>query len=124
MDKKLRAYREYIAAEYKKLDKKSAPKELIELHLAMVEHFQHERFIHLVVTVSFAMLMLLCFMGFIALCLVDGAAGLSYCVGGVALILFVTTLFYVRHYYLLENGTEELEDMTRKLYGRDFFKEK
>ena len=124
MDKKLKAYEKYINDEYKKLDKKSVPKELIDFHLAMVEHFQHERFIHLVVTVSFALLMLICFMGFVALSLTTGTELISNCIGIIAAILFITTLFYVRHYYLLENGTERLEDMTRKLYGRDFFKEK
>lgn len=42
---------------------------------------------------------------------------LSGCIGGVALILLVMTLFYVRHYYRLENGVQELEEITRKLYG-------
>ena len=72
MDKKLRDYIDYIE---KASDEPS--EELIEYHKVMTQQFQHERFIH-----------------------------------------FVVTLFYVRHYYQLENGTQKLEELTKKLFKR------
>ena len=49
MDKKLKACIEYIESEYKDKNKK-ASEELISYHLQMVQHFQHERLVHLIVT--------------------------------------------------------------------------
>ena len=43
---------------------------------------------------------------------------LFFAIFAVAAILLVTTLFYVRHYYRLENGVQQLEEITKKLYGR------
>ena len=116
MDKKLKAYIEYI-------DKESAKPsaELIDYHKIMLEQFQHERSIHLEVTLAFALFMILFFMFFIFLQLnmEPGGEMLGYCVGAILLMLVVTLLLYVRHYYKLENGVQVLEDITRKLYKRD-----
>jgi hypothetical protein len=38
------------------------------------------------------------------------------CLGVIVAILAVTDLFYIRHYYRLENGTEKLYALTKKLY--------
>lgn len=125
MDKKLQACIEYIEKEYGK-KAKGTQAELLEYHLQMVQHFQHERLIHLIVTMFFALFMMIFFIFFICLSILLPSGG-SYLIGGVgliALILLVTTLFYAAHYYKLENGTQRLEDMTRKLYGRDWFENK
>ncbi len=123
MDKKLAAYVKYIEKEAEK----PSP-ELIEYHKIMLEQFQHERFIHLIVTMFFALFLMLFFGLFVGLSLyLPGGAASNLLIGGtglIALILLVTTIFYVRHYYLLENGVEKLEDITRKLYKRDFYKNK
>ena len=123
MDKKLRAYAEYI-----KKESKHPSKELIEFHLTQVQHFQHERLIHLIVTMFFALFMLIVFVLFIALALTLGSDLGSKlilgCTGLILLILLIVTLFYVRHYYQLENGTQELQDYTRILYERDYYKKK
>ncbi len=126
MDKKLKAYAEYIEKEHK-TDKKASA-ELIEYHLQMVQHFQHERLIHLIVTMFFALFLMIFLILTIvlSLSLPDTFAGNSLIIGSgiITLILLFTTLFYAAHYYKLENGTQRLEDMTRKLYGRDFYKKK
>ena len=116
MDKKLKAYIKYIDRES---EKPSA--ELIEYHKIMLEQFQHERFIHLVVTLFFALFMLLFFGFFVALTLFvpNGGSMLMWCMGGILIILVGVTLFYVRHYYRLENGVQILEEITRKLYKRN-----
>ena len=123
MDKKLRAYADYI-----KKESKHPSKELIEFHLTQVQHFQHERLIHLIVTMFFALFMIIVFILFIALSLTLGSdLGSQLILGWTGLILLIfliVTLFYVRHYYQLENGTQELQDYTRILYERDYCKKK
>ena len=116
MDKKLRDYIQEIEKA-----SKSPSKELIEYHKTMTAQFQHERFIHLVVTLFFALFLIIFFaiFIFIALSFPIGIGGpITACVGIITLILLVVTLFYIRHYYQLENGTQKLEEITKKLYGR------
>ena len=118
MDKKLKAYIEYISAE----SEKPTP-ELIEYHEKMTTQFQHERLIHLIVTLFFALFMIIFFIAFgvleIFLPLDDWGVLIASGVGAIDAILLIVTLFYVRHYYKLENGVQELEEITRKLYKRD-----
>ena len=114
MDKKLRDY-------IKEIEKasKNPSAELIEYHKTMTAQFQHERFIHLIVTMFFALYMFLAFAMFLftAIYLTGGyGAIISSCLGIVTLILVIVTLFYIRHYYQLENGTQKLEEITKKLY--------
>ena len=117
MDKKLREYIDYIekAAE-------EPSDELIKYHKTMTQQFQHERFIHLIVTMFFALFMIIFFFFFLVLAiyLPAGYASdfLMIGVGLILAILFVVTLFYVRHYYQLENGTQKLEELTKKLFKR------
>ena len=115
MDKRLRDYIKYI-------EKESAhpTAELIDYHKTMTQQFQHERMIHLIVTFFFALFMIMFFMLFLTLMLNDIYGSImKACTGIVTLIFLVTTVFYVRHYYQLENGTQQLEEITRKLYKRD-----
>jgi uncharacterized membrane protein len=116
MDKRLQDYIEFIEKE----SKKPTP-ELIEYHKAMTAQFQHERLVHLIVTLFFALFMIIFFVFFGAVELMLPAGiwenVIAYSIGAVAVILLITTLFYVRHYYRLENGVQKLEEITRKLYG-------
>lgn len=123
MDKKLKACIEYIEKEYKN---KKASSELIDFHLQMVQHFQHERLVHLIVTMFFALFLLIFFAMFIFMSITLTKCGEVLIIGTglITLILLITTLFYVAHYYKLENGTQRLEDMTRRLYGRDWRKKR
>ena len=79
-------------------DKKDINKEAIEKHLIKIGFFQHERLIHLLVTLFYAVLFVL----FIGLGLVHPLFDI------VALILMVFLLFYVVHYFRLENGVQYL----------------
>lgn len=65
-----------------------------------IAYFQHERLIHLIVTALFALLGM---MGLLLLMVHTSPATMAL------LGLFVLLLvFYIRHYYLLENGTQKL----------------
>ena len=118
MDKKLKNYIEEITKA-----SKHPSAELIEYHKAMTAQFQHERLIHLIVTLFFALFLMIFFGFFLLMCIGQsnnaGADLIIACLGIVTLILLIVTIFYVRHYYQLENGTQKLEDITKKLYGRD-----
>ncbi len=119
MDKKLKAYIEYIEREEKK-----PSAELLQYHKDITAQFQHERFIHLIVTLFFALFMIIMLLAtIVAGVLLPAAYALVYwMLGGITLALVATVVFYTRHYYLLENGTQRLEDVTRRLYKRDFWK--
>ena len=71
-------------------------KEKAEL-LIQIGFFQHERLIHLIVTVLFALMTILVFL----LAVTNFMPGL-----GLLLLLFLILLIpYIKHYWLLENGT-------------------
>ena len=68
--------------------------------LVQIGFFQHERFIHLIVTMTFALmtvitLMAICMTGYLPLVTL-------------MLLLLVLLVPYIRHYYILENGTQTL----------------
>ena len=116
MDKKLRDY----IKEAEKLSKNPS-KEIIEYHKTMTAQFQHERFIHLIVTFFFSLFMIMFFFAFLFAALyLPGQSGmmLTTCLGVVTLIFLVVVIFYIRHYYQLENGTQKLEDITKIMYQK------
>lgn len=90
----------YIEEIDKKLkDKDADMNDLIERHLIKIGFFQHERLIHLLVTLSYVIFMILFFI-------------LSFLVHISFIIIFFITLifllFYVIHYFRLENGVQYL----------------
>ena len=68
--------------------------------LIQIGFFQHERLIHLIVTVTFALLTIIAIMG----TLIMPQPALFILV----LLLLVLLVPYVRHYYILENGVQKL----------------
>ena len=86
----------YIDEIDKKLEKKEITKEDIEEHLIKIQFFQHERLIHLLVTLFYAIYtiafgVLMC---------------LSWLFGIIFMILMIVLLFYIVHYFRLENKTQ------------------
>ena len=95
-------------------------KEDLENHLRQIGFFQHERLIHLIVTV---------FTGIIAvLCLLFGL--LTQNLSLLLLFILLLCLFvpYILHYYLLENNVqkmyEQYDKLIMKLKWLVFFKQK
>lgn len=122
MDKSLTTHYNYMTAEIASLTGKGAKaraEELYYYHVDRLRDFQHERLVHLIVTLFFAALLLLSITGlfwvgsagFEPVALLTGLFGLG------AGILFITLLFYVRHYYRLENGVQRLYGMNETLHG-------
>ena len=77
-------------------EKKKQMKDL----LLQIGFFQHERLVHLIVTVTFALLIMLAILGTL---LMPQPALFA-----LVLALLVLLVPYIRHYYILENGVQKL----------------
>ncbi len=86
---------------------------LLRYHEKQIEFFQHERFVHLIVTVLFAI-------GTIIMII---AAAVTANIGFVALSVLLLCLLipYISHYYFLENQVQYMYDdyneLFKKIYG-------
>lgn len=100
MAKRLRAY---LALMEKMKDKEMTEEEreeFLKQMLIQIQFFQHERFIHLIVTVCFALLLVITLLG----CYLTPDFGLF----ALAALFFGLLVPYIKHYYLLENGVQKL----------------
>lgn len=68
--------------------------------MVQIAFFQHERLIHLIVTVTFALLELL---SFILLQIVPGIPSIL-----LTILILILLIPYIRHYYLLENKVQQM----------------
>lgn len=75
-------------------------KEVLEEHITQISFFQHERLIHLLVTLAFAIFMMISF----AIFIIDT----SITSGILSLLFLVLVIPYVAHYYLLENEVQKM----------------
>ena len=98
MEKRILNYRKYIDDLLMRddLDWETVIKE----HLIQISFFQHERLIHLIVTITFAILEVIV----IGLCVVSFTLG----VGLLAIALLILLVPYIRHYYILENEVQKM----------------
>lgn len=95
----LKEYIEQIDNILKK-DKIINKEQVLKNHLTQIQFFQHERLIHLIVTV---------FVGILAILFLLFALLLNnimlFVLFGITFILFIP---YILHYYFLENGVQKL----------------
>ena len=81
--------------------------ELISYHLQQILFIQHERFVHLIVVVLFALMALGC----IFMTLFTPRLSLLF----LFLAMFVLLVPYILHYYTLENGVQKMYDQYDEL---------
>lgn len=107
MEKRLKDYLQFM--EDLKIEEFSEEesKAMANKMLVQIQFFQHERLIHLIVTVTFAILTVLSIFAFLALEQI-GLLALS-------ILLLVLLVPYIRHYYILENGVQKLYTYYDKL---------
>ena len=132
MDKKLLEHEQFMKKEVKKIEAELTSsknekeksdtiknaKKLYKYHRETVRNFQHERLIHLIVTVFFASMQITAIAATITLTLLpisDIGMLINWLMIVICLILAITGIFYVRHYYLLENGVQRLYEFSKKL---------
>ena len=91
-------------------DKIKNKDEIIENHLKQIEFYQHERLMHLIVTV---------FVG--TMCVLFLLAGLlleNILVLLLFLLTFILFVPYIFHYYALENGVQKMYDQYWQLKNK------
>lgn len=100
MEKRLKNYLKYMEEISKKTLSEEERVSLREELLVQIGFFQHERLVHLIVTMTFALLTMLSLIG----CFLADVPSML-----VLLLLFLVLLIpYIRHYYILENGVQKL----------------
>ena len=103
--------KEYLQSYIKEIDRYIANNKhndveyVIRDHLRKVKFFQHERLVHLFVTLFYALFSIL----------FTFLINTSYCFIPVAIILYVFLIFYIIHYFTLENGVQYMYRQYDKL---------
>lgn len=87
----------------------------IEKHLTQISFFQHERLVHLIVTIVFALLEMMSFLA----CLFVFSPGLVV----LTLLILVLLIPYIRHYYILENGVQKMYQQYDAMLEKQTLKE-
>lgn len=113
MAKRIKDYKKMID----ELLKKELPAEEWERiraeHLIQVGFFQHERLIHLLVTLAFAIISMMTFF----VCIMS----FQLMLGLLLVALLCLLVPYIRHYYLLENEVqamyEQYDEMVKRMEG-------
>lgn len=114
MEERLKSYIRKMEAQSAQWEKQGGDamteqekKRQLEDLLIQISFFQHERLVHLIVTVIFALLTMLAIVG----TLIAPQPALFI------LIVFLLILLvpYIRHYYILENGVQKLYQYYDKL---------
>ena len=104
MEKRILSYRKYVD---ELLLQEDADWEKVKAeHLVQISFFQHERLVHLIVTVLFALLTVFAVgMSFLIMAF-EREGALSWLL--VAAVLMVLLIPYIRHYYILENEVQKM----------------
>ena len=115
MKNQVKEYEKFIK---EKIENKEFSKELLAYHNEMIHCFQHERLIHLIITLFFVLVAIF----FLILAgLVIGNCGedlmIMWPLYAVALIVTVLAVAYVKYYHFLENHIQELYRLTSILSG-------
>lgn len=79
----------------------------IKEHLTQISFFMHERLIHLIVTVLFALLTFIAFFYFMY--------SLNITIFVLTMALMVLLIPYIRHYYILENNVQYMYEQYDKM---------
>ena len=105
MKKRILSYRQKVDALLAHPDTISPDRwsDILQEHLIQIGFFQHERLVHLIVTVTFAILTLISIVAALMLC--------NPALYVLTLLLVVLLIPYIMHYYTLENEVQ-------KMYGQ------
>ncbi len=117
MEERIRQYEKFIAQKTRRELSDADRKKLLELHREMVANFQHERLIHLLVTLFFAVFAIGAMFVTASMISIYGLRFEMVPLYLLTLILVVLVGFYVKHYYFLENHIQKLYKYNRELRG-------
>lgn len=97
MKKEISAYMEFVRQQIKDRNTDSG---FLEMLLTRIKFYQHERLIHLIVTMTFAIMTVI---SFFMLVTEGGTAAVL-----LSVLFLCLTVPYVMHYYFLENSVQAL----------------
>lgn len=100
MKNRILSYMEYVDKVLEKNETGLTYGEIIQEHLVQIQFFSHERLVHLLVTITFAILAF----GTFFLLIVSFSPGLLC----LFIAVFILLVPYIMHYYLLENGVQKM----------------
>ena len=98
MKRYLREHEEFVKGRIGASDSSGELNILKEYHLIRIKFMQHERLIHLLVTLAFGLFM------FILLLAAPSAGWHGAAIP--AILILILVVYYIFHYYLLENGVQ------------------
>ncbi len=118
MEKRILAYRKRIDELLKR--EEADWTKILEEHLTQIAFFQHERLVHLIVTVLFAVLEIMSILGTVILSAMEnGNIALSI----MTILLLVLLVPYIRHYYILENEVQKMyvqyDELLKKINAKE-----
>lgn len=112
----LKEYMNYIAHRLEKCSSPAEAEEVLAEHRDKIAFMQHERLVHFLVTMLFAIILVI----FTAVQFFTESLGLLILIT----IIIVLTAFYIKHYYFLENTVQKMyviyDDILKK--QRDLLK--
>ena len=103
MEKRILSYRKRIDELLQQED--ANWEKILEEHLTQVAFFQHERLIHLIVTVLFAVLEIMSILGTVVLAAMESG---NIAMSLLTILLLILLIPYIRHYYILENEVQKM----------------
>lgn len=117
MADRIRKYLAYIEKLLTEADQDIDWEEEMKKHLVQIAFFAHERLIHLIVTVTFAILSVIAILYTIS----------NFSPALLALVVALMSLMipYIKHYYLLENSVQKMYeqyDRMQEKQNKRFFK--
>lgn len=109
MEKRILAYARYLMDVSKKEFSEEERGEISKKILIQIGFFQHERLIHLIVTVLFALMTV----GVFAICVIMPST--PFFLLEVAILMLLVP--YIRHYFILENTVQQMYRYYDKISG-------
>lgn len=100
MKKRIISYRQRIDTLLEHPSDSTDWEAVLREHLTQISFFQHERLIHLIVTVTFALMTMI---GLAVSCIVDYMPIIA-----IVVLLLVLLVPYIGHYYTLENEVQKM----------------
>ena len=107
MKKRILEYRERIDLLLEQQPEGICWQDVLQEHLAQISFFQHERLVHLIVTITIALMTMI---SLFMLLVTSQIAVIALLV-----MLLVLLVPYIMHYYLLENETQDMYNQYDKL---------
>lgn len=110
MADRIRQYLTYIDKLLESEDESINWEEEMKKHLVQVAFFAHERLIHLIVTVTFAILTVIVFLYTFS----------NFSISMLLLIFMLLVLMvpYIKHYFLLENSVQDMYEQYDKMQAK------